>query len=123
MSTTAASTSSGAIGLHAVRDRRARGGEIELDVDAEIGLDLRGFRLHQRRELAEDARDLDVFLHAQRAHAVVGLEAFERFDEQRLPRRARVVHDALDLPGELRFHGHDVAPVAHRDDRVLDRRA
>ncbi len=108
--------------LHAVRDRGARGGEVELDVDAEVGFDLRRFRLHERRQLAEDARDLDVLLHAQRAHAVVRLEAFERLDEQRLPRRARVVHDALDLAGELRLHRHDVAVVAHRDDRVLNRR-
>ena len=47
------------------------------------------------RESASRIRcDLALLFDLQRAHAIVRLERRERLDEERLPARARVVHDA-----------------------------
>ena len=73
------------------------------------------------RELVQNARDLALFFDPQRAHAVVRLERRERLDEERLPARARVVHDAREPRRELGLDRHDEAPVANRDDGVLNR--
>ena len=65
--------------------------------------------------------DLALFFDLQRAHAVVRFERRERLDEERLPARARVVNDARQAAGELRLDRNDEAPVANRDDAVLNR--
>ena len=107
--------------VHPLGDRGARVREIELDVDRDVGADLRRFRADQRAQLGQDPRDLVLFLRAQRADAVVGLERFERLDEERLPARARVVDDPRKLAGELGLDRDDEAAVAHGHDRILDR--
>ena len=82
--------------VHAIGDGRARQRQIEVDVDRDVGADLHRLGADERAQLGEDARDFVFFLRAQRAHAIVRLERFERLDEQRLRRVALV---SCTMPG------------------------
>ena len=77
----------------------------------------------ERRQLVEDARDLLGLGDLRLAPGVAQLDRDERLDEQRLAAARRVVDDALDPAPRLGLDGHDVAPVAERDDRLLERAA
>ena len=57
------------------------------------------------------------------APGVAQLDRDERLDEQRLAAARRVVDDALDPRPGLGLDRHDVAAVAERDDRLLERAA
>ena len=57
------------------------------------------------------------------APGVAQLDHDERLDEQRLAAARLVVDDALDPALGLGADGHDVAAVAQRDDRLLERAA
>ena len=56
------------------------------------------------------------------APGVAELDGDERLDEQRLAAAGRVVDDALDPAPRLGLDRDDVAPVAKRDDRLLEGR-
>ena len=107
--------------VHPLGDRRARVGQVQLDVQREVGPNPVRLRADQRAQLAEDPRDLVLFLRPQRAHPVVRLQRFERLDEQRVPARARVVDDPRELARKLSLDRDNEAAVAHGDDRVLNR--
>ena len=102
---------------------RLRVHEIERRVDLGVAFDLLGVRSDESGELGKDARDLVLFLHAQRPQAIVGFQRFERFDEIRLAAGAGIVNDSRKCARELSFDGNDETPVAHGDDVVLEHRA
>ena len=107
--------------VHRLRDPNAREHEIEIGQHVEVGFRALAPRTDERRQVGEDARDLVLLLDTQRAQAVVDVERVERFDEQRVPGRRRIVHHARDRVAELRLHGNHEAPVADGHDRILDR--
>ena len=98
-------------------DLRAR--QVDLREDLDVRLDLRDVVADQAGKLAEDACDLVLFRNPQRANAVVDLDGPERLDEERLPARARVVHDSRKLTAELGLDRDDEPAGTDRDDRLL----
>ena len=86
-----------------MRDLGLRGKQIESREHLNVGIDGTRVRTDGAREPLENSRDLPLFLDLQRAHAVVRFERGKRLDEERLTARARIVHDARQSRGELRF--------------------
>ena len=83
-----------------------------------------GVRGDERRQLVEDPRDLlRPRRPAPRARRCPSSTADQRLDEERLAAARRVVDDALDPRPGLGLDRHDVAAVAERDDRLLERAA
>ena len=66
-------------------------------------------------QLVEDPRNFRRFVLGKLYEPVVVLDGFKRLDENRLPRRAGGVHDALHLSPFGRAHRDDEAVVAQRD--------
>ena len=77
----------------------------------------------ERRQLVQDALDLLLLGDLGLAPCVAELHDHERLDEQGLPAARGVVDDALDATLRVCADGHDVAPVAKRDERLLERAA
>ena len=77
----------------------------------------------ERRQLVEDAALLLVDGRLGLAPGVAQLDDHQRLDEQRLAAARRVVDDALDLGPRLGPDRDDVAAVAERHDRLLERAA
>ena len=82
-----------------------------------------GVRADERGQLVEDPLDLLLLGELRLAPGVAELDDDERLDEQRLAAPRRVVDDALDAALRVGADGHDVAAVAQRDDRLLERAA
>ena len=110
----------GAAGAQLGCERRLGRPEVELGERPErLAQGVRVGR-HERRQLVEDARDLLGLGDLRLAPGVAQLDRDERLDEQGLAAPRRVVDDALDPRPGLRLDRHDVAPVAQRDDRLLE---
>ena len=102
---------------------RLGGPEVEPGERVERLAERRGVGRDERRELVEDALDLLLLGDLRLAPGVAELDRDERLDEERLAAARRVVDDALDPRPRLGLDRHDVAPVAERDDRLLERAA
>ena len=102
---------------------RLGGPEVEPGERVERLAQGRPVRGHERRQLVEDPRDLLGLGDLRLAPGVAELDHDERLDEQRLAAARRVVDDALDPRAGLGLDRHDVAAVAERDDRLLERAA
>ncbi len=83
----------------------------------------RGVRRDERRQLVEDPGHLLLLGGLRLAPRVPELDGDERLDEQRLAAARGVVDDALHPGPGFGLDGHDIAPVAQRDDRFLQRAA
>src|ERR1700677_2178254 len=99
---------------------RLRGEEVERGQDLDVRVNLESRPADVRRQGLQDALHLALFFDLQRADAIVALERRERLDEERLSARAGVVNDARERAGELRFDRYHKAPVANRNDPILN---
>ena len=81
-----------------------------------------GVAADERRQLVEDALLLGLDRQLRLAPGVAQLDHDQRLDEQRLAAARLVVDDALDLALGIGADRHDVAAVAQRDERLLERR-
>ncbi len=109
--------------VHVGRQRRLGGPQVEPGERLERLAQGRRVGGHERRQLVEDARDLLGLGDLRLAPGVAELDRDERLDEQGLAAARRVVDDALDPRPRLGLDRHHVAPVAERDDRLLERAA
>ncbi len=109
--------------IELARELRLRDPEIEPRHGLERLAQWRRVRADERRQLVEDSGDLLLFGDLCLAPGVAQLDDDERLDEERLPAPRGVVDDALDPAACLGLDGHDVAAIAERDDRLLERRA
>jgi hypothetical protein len=64
--------------------------------------------------------NLAFFFDPQRAQPVIRIQRCQRLDEERLPARTRIVHDAGKLARELRLDRNHEPPFANRDDVILN---
>ena len=108
---------------HLARELRLGRPEVEPGEGVERLAQRPDVRADQRGQLVEDPLDLLLLGELRLAPGVAELDDDERLDEQRLAAPGRVVDDALDPALRLGLHGHDVAPVPERDDRLLERAA
>ena len=95
--------------------------EIQLHQHVKIAGDILPVRGAVRRQLHEDAINLNFLLRAQLPQLVVGLHRRHRLDEQRRAGTGHIVHQARNRALVLGLHRHDVALRAHGDDRLLQR--
>ena len=109
--------------VHLGGQLRLRGPEVELGERLERLREHRRVCADERAELVEDPADLLVDRRLRLAPRVAQLDDDERLHEQRLAAARRIVDDALHLAAGIGPHGHHVASVAHRDDRLLERTA
>jgi len=66
------------------------------------------------RQLAQDSQDLCGFIFGKLDQLIVRLNGFERLHENRLPRRARSVHDAQNCSAMFGANGNHEAVVPQR---------
>ena len=111
----------GAGRVHLGRERRLGRPQVEPGERVERRAQRLGVGRHERRQLVEDPRDLLRLGHLRLAPGVAELDRDQRLDEQGLAAARRVVDDALDPAARLGLDRDDVAPVAQRDDRLLER--
>ncbi len=109
--------------LHLGRQRRLGGPQVEPGERLERLRQRLGVGRHEGRELVEDPGDLLGFGDLGLAPGVAEFDRHERLDEQGLATPRRVVDDPLDPGARLGLDGHDIAPVAQGDDRLLERTA
>src|SRR5437763_13838466 len=102
-------------------ERGLRVDEVEFGDGTGNQLDCGKLRAQFFRQSEEYARDLALFRFAQRLKLVVGLDGFERLDEDGRARRRRAVRDALDAPTVVAADGNDEALVPDRHKLVLNR--
>ena len=119
----AGSDSAGPDAVELRRELRLGRPQVELGERLERLAQQRGVGADQRRQLVEDPALLLVDRRLRLAPGVAQLHDHQRLDEQRLAAARRVVDDALDLGPRLGADRDDVAPVAQRDDRLLERAA
>ena len=105
---------------HVRRERCLCRPEIEMSQAAQRVTQVHGVRGDERGQLIEDPGDLLGLGDLGLAPGVPELDRDERLDEQRLAAARRVVDDPLDPRPRLGLDRHHVAPVAQRDDRLLE---
>ena len=80
-----------------------------------------GLAPDQRRQLVEDPLDLLLGCHLRLAPHVAQLDGHEWLHEERLPAPGGVMDNPLDAAPGISAHRQDVAAIAERDDRILER--
>ena len=111
----------GPIGVHLGREGRLGAPQVERGEGVEGVAQRLAVDRDQRRQLVEDARDLLLLGGDRLAPGVAELDGHHRLDEQGLAAARGVVDDALDPRAGLGLDRHDVAAVAERHDRLLER--
>ena len=110
----------GAAAVHLGREMSLGAPEVEPGEGVERLAQERRIGGHEDGQLVEDPVDLGLLGDLRLPPGVAELHGHERLHEQGLAAPRRVVDDALDLAPRLGLDRHDVAPVAERDDRLLE---
>ena len=108
-------------GIHLVAQLAAGKDEVEVDENIVIPENRLGEARSLGGEGKEDALDLLFFFGLQLLELVVRLHDAHRLDEKRRAGGGNVVNKAGQVAAVLRLDGHDEAPVALGDKRLLQR--
>ena len=106
-------------GVHLVAQLAAGKDEVEVDENVIVPQDRLGKARRLGGEGEEDALDLLFFLGLQLLELVVRLHDAHRLDKERRARGGNVVDKAGQVAAVVGLDGHDEAPVALRDERLL----
>ena len=108
-------------GVHLVAQLAAGKDEVEVDENVIVPQDRLGKACRLGGEGEEDALDLLLLLGLQLLELVVRLHDAHRLNKERRAGGGNVVDKAGQVAAVLRLDGHDEAPVALRDERLLQR--
>ena len=109
----------GTHGVHLIAQLAARKDEVELHQNVIVPENVAFKARRLRGERKEDAVDLLFLPDLQLLELIVRLHDAHRLNKKRCAGRGDVVHETGQLPAAFRLDGHDKAPVALRDDRLL----